>query len=135
MDVRKYLGIPFADHGRDQDGCDCWGLCCLVYRQEWGIALPDMGDAYSDAYARGEVDAAFLTESAAGWCVEVTGQEFKQGDIMVFRRGGLENHAALYLEPGKMLHQLDGTLSCVARYDSPVWRNKLSRVFRHAAKI
>ena len=44
MDVRKYLGIPFADHGRDQDGCDCWGLCCLVYRQEWGIALPDMGE-------------------------------------------------------------------------------------------
>lgn len=35
----RFLGIPFVDMGRDENGCDCWGLVRLVMRDRAGIAL------------------------------------------------------------------------------------------------
>ena len=29
---QKYLPIPYQLHGRNFDGCDCWGLVLLFYK-------------------------------------------------------------------------------------------------------
>lgn len=73
MDARKYLGIPFQDKGCGFEGCDCYGLVRLVYREELGIELPCLGDAYSTAYARGEVNNTVQHVSAADWNMDVLG--------------------------------------------------------------
>jgi cell wall-associated NlpC family hydrolase len=36
----KYIGIPYEPAARGPDRVDCWGLVCLVYRNEYGMALP-----------------------------------------------------------------------------------------------
>ena len=46
---RDYIGIPFANHGRDLVGVDCWGLVTIVYRRELQIVLPDYHERYRDA--------------------------------------------------------------------------------------
>ncbi len=38
--VTKYLDICYKPGGSSASGLDCWGLVCLIYRQERGIDLP-----------------------------------------------------------------------------------------------
>ena len=36
----KYISIPFADHGRSKNGCDCWGLATVAYKEKFKVDLP-----------------------------------------------------------------------------------------------
>ena len=135
MDLRKYIGIPFRDHGRGFDGCDCWGLCMLAYREELGLALPDLGDAYSEAYARGEVDATVRRTVAEPWNLVVTGGPYLPLDVLIFSRGGEDSHVGLWVAPGEILHVIEGIDACLERFDSARWKRKLSRVIRHRQRI
>lgn len=40
--MEKYIGIPFIDKGKDFNGCDCYGLLQLYYKEEMGIDVPDV---------------------------------------------------------------------------------------------
>ena len=131
-DLTQYLGIPFRDHGRDRDGCDCWGLVRLVYSEQLGIELPDLGDGYSDAYARGEVNGTVNGATAQDWNVDVTDEPRRPLDVLTFTRGGIETHVGLYVSEGVMLHIVDGTCAAFERYDTAKWRRRFSRAMRHA---
>ena len=130
-DLQQYIGIPFLDHGRDRSGCDCWGLVRLAYAEQLGITLPDLGDEYSEAYARGEVDEAVGSTVGQEWNLDVTGQPWQQLDVMIFSRAGVDCHVGLYVRPGEMLHVIEGTAAGVERYDTTRWKRRLTRVIRH----
>lgn len=62
VDVAKYVGIPWVCSSvrpPSFDGCDCYGLVRLLYREEFGIVIPDPSATAGDA---GKVHEAFLAE-------------------------------------------------------------------------
>lgn len=132
-DLAQYLGIPFRDHGRDATGCDCWGLVRLVYREQLGITMPDLGDRYSDAYAKGEVSRTAADATAESWNIDVTGQPLRELDVLTFTRAGIETHVGLYAAPGVMLHVMEGMLAAFERFDTVRWRRRFGRALRHVA--
>jgi hypothetical protein len=37
----KYIGLPYEPGARGPEKVDCWGLLFLIYRERFGISLPE----------------------------------------------------------------------------------------------
>lgn len=134
MELRPYIGIPFADKGRERSGCDCWGLCLLVYREQLGIIMPSLDELYTHALHRREVGKTVAAAMSQGWGMDVTDNAPEMFDVLVFRRGGIEDHVGLWAGPGLMLHVLKGSDSGLERFDTSKWQSMFSRRLRHGTR-
>lgn len=135
----RYIGIPYAERGRDRDGIDCYGLLRLVYREQLGVDLPSYADAY-DPKDRADI-ARVIGERLTGWYpvwtrasgVPLDEREVRPGDGVRLRILGDDCHVGVVLDPPWFLHAQAGTLSCRERWDSPRWTRRLLGVYRHEA--
>jgi len=124
--VSEYIGIPFAGHGRDRNGCDCWGLVRLVLAEQFGISVPSYDAAYSDCCS-----------SEVGPHIDRVASEWQQvdpalpGDVVVMRITGRPWHVGLVIAPGRMLHVERGLDACQERFDGQHWRNRIVGIYRH----
>ena len=129
--IRKYIGIPFKDHGSSLDGCDCYGLVSLVYRKEFGLTLPQIGNLYDTAYDRAAINGLIAENTNVPWCITVNDKQYMPFDVMVFRIAGLDYHMGMWVRPGYMLHVTEGAETGIERYDGIKWGKLLHRVLRH----
>ncbi len=127
MDTSQYIGIPFQEHGRDFDGCDCWGLVRLVYHCELGIKLPDFSERYERC--RGDKNVPIIMREEAGrWDSVVDVQPF---DVLLFLDAGRPGHVGLAIDGRRMLHTTTGVDACIEDFTSALWRDKLAGTYRH----
>ena len=131
--ISKYIGIPFKDHGCGFDGCDCYGLVSLLYKTEFGLSLPQVGDLYKNAYDRKDVNSALDYQLANwNWCRVLKKDEPLQPfDMLVFRIAGTDHHVGMWIKPGYMLHIIEGCNAGIEAYDGIRWKRQLHRVVRH----
>lgn len=121
-----YVGIPYDPHG-----VNCWGLVCLVYRQQFGISLPTYADG-PDA-----IDVLAVREAMQRERASMEADDWRSvavptpGDVALFRRGRLPAHVGIVVAPGQMLHTMVGMDAALARLDSAEWAPRLLGFFRH----
>jgi len=125
---RPYLGIPFKAHGRATSGVDCWGLVCLYYAREFGLALPsyeglasDVNNPLSVALVMGAVDRSDWLET----------DDPQEGDVMLFGSHIAPYHVGLFINEEIMLHTRCGTDTTIERWVGPLWEKRLLGVYRH----
>ncbi len=129
----RFIGIPYSDFGRDRQGCDCWGLACIVYREELGITLPDyLG--YASADEHGEISALISGAATSPLWVPVTGAALAF-DIAVFRRGKLSTHLGIVIRHGIMIHMVADDQAKVQGYADGPYKHRFAGHFRHASRI
>ena len=128
----RYVGLPWAEHGRECAGCDCWGLACIVYRDELGITLPEyLG--YATVAELAEIAALVAGATASRlWVRQEAARPF---DIAVFRRGRLDAHIGIVLQPGLMLHMVEGAQASIESYEAGRWKHRLTGLYRHALVV
>ena len=125
--VKKYVGIPFAYKGRTPAGADCYGLICLVYRNEYHIVLADY--LYDDNPNRNDIARLFYDgKSSPSWRMVVFHQP---DDIVLFHTQGVPFHCGLIIDDQYMLHTSEKIESCIERFTRPEWRNRILAFYRH----
>lgn len=100
----RYVGIPFRDGGRDESGCDCWGLVRLIYARELGIYLPTYGE--TSAFNLQQV-VMLMQQGAQAEAVWIEPQEPGEFDVVVMRRtsgGRAPSHVGVLTQTGALLH-------------------------------
>lgn len=123
--VPRYVGLPFAEYGRDRSGVDCWGLCRLVYREIKHIELPSFETGYEDFNdCEGIVDLQERQARAGAWSQVDAGEE-QTFDLVQMRRAARAKsggfvwaplHVGLVVAPGWMIHVSREHDSVLANY-------------------
>jgi cell wall-associated NlpC family hydrolase len=130
--VKQYVGLPFAEHGRDHHGVDCWGLLRLIYQEQFGVALPSYDEDYRTTTDAHEIGALVQREARPPFeAVPLT--QARVGDVVILRVRNLPMHCGLVLTPPAFLHIERRINAAVERWDAWHWRHRISGVFRHEA--
>lgn len=127
--VAAYVGIPFLAHGRTREGCDCWGLLRLVWREQFGFDVPSHdGPSWEPGTPPEEIARIIDRESRR--YAEIPRGEEQPGDGLVIRMPAGEIHVALVVAPGWMLHIEDACAATVESYQGLRWARRIARVHR-----
>lgn len=91
--ITKYLGIPYKNMGRDLEGLDCWGLVLCIYKDIYGIDLPDLENYEADWSYKGK--DYIMDRYTKDWERVEKPQEF---DIILMKNfKGIANHTGVML--------------------------------------
>ena len=127
--ANRYIGIPELEFGRAIEGCDCWGLACLVYARELNITLPSFAGQYAGVEEHEEISALIGREqSRAIWRLNPAG-EVAPFDILIFRRGPWHSHVGIAVTETLMLH-MQGQAR-IEHFNSGEWQPRLTGVYSH----
>jgi proteasome lid subunit RPN8/RPN11 len=111
---------------------DCYTLVQDWYRREWGLELPDF--EREDGWWERGLNLYRDGLLAAGFEV-VNTIEPQRGDGLLMRvLSEVENHGAVYLGDGMMLHHLYGQLSRRERWDWN-WQRRTTLIVRHRSRM
>jgi cell wall-associated NlpC family hydrolase len=127
--VQKYLGIPYAHHGRDMKGLDCWGLILLVYK-DLGHQLIDIEKYDKDWANKGD---NFFVENYHGQWEKVSAPRLF--DIALFcNNKGIACHAGLYIREGSIMHSLEKVGVALTKYSRVNTNRHLDGFYRMIEK-
>lgn len=128
--VNKYIKIPFVEHGREIDGCDCWGLIRIIYDKELGVGLPTLLQ-YENTKDRVSISNLVGVESKK-W-VEIPLGEEKEFDVLIFRTLNIPTHVGLVYKKESMIHCEYGKGTHLSNFvKEHYWKKRLYGIYRHA---
>lgn len=119
---QKYIGIPFAEKGRDIKGVDCWGLVRMVYKNELGIELPSYDREYVDSTDREVLARLVHAEDEKLWHHPEKPKPF---DVIIITMLGMPTHVGIVIDGGRMLHCLKGADTVCERFNGLKWSKKV----------
>jgi cell wall-associated NlpC family hydrolase len=126
-----YIEIPFLPDGRDRNGCDCWGLVCLVYREKLGIELPEYKGVFeAQTIAQLKNVARVMEREKESWVRVEKPHEF---DVAMIRSGAYAWHVGIVIDRRRMLHVMSGINSTVEEYTGMDWKNRIEEFRRYVA--
>ena len=128
----RYIGTPFKPFGRTLEGCDCWGLLRIVYREAFGIELPSYVSDYTATDARQELAGLIGQEVEANPWQEVAQGQERSGDAVLLALQGYPCHVGVVTEPGRMLHILKGPGAVIESYRGVAWSKRFRGIYRYA---
>lgn len=126
MDVGRYIGIPFKEHGRSLEGCDCYGLVRLVLQNEFQKSIPDFWD-YNTTIDHAKI--ASLIEENRPIIASIEKETPEEGDVLIYRFNGVPTHIGIYVGSGLVLHVMKGSNTCCVPYNKGILKGRLVGIY------
>lgn len=125
----KYVGLEFEDGGRGPEFVDCWGLICLIYRNELGIELP----LYSEISPRNLIAVAREMNKPIEFWQSIEREELQEFDIIGMTQYGssIIAHVGILTPSGKVLHSERGCNTVAIGLDHVAVRERIRCFRRH----
>lgn len=125
-----YLKIPYRHNGDIFDGCDCYGLISLIYREELGIQLTPF-KAY-DTYK--ELADDYCINHAEDEFFPIEMDELQPYDVLLIQTDRpAPTHITLYIGDGKIIHISAQTRRTqVERLNT--WKDRVRGCYRHLGR-
>lgn len=122
-----YIGIPFKNNGRSEEGSDCWGIVCLYYKHEMGIELPKLSGMYENT-GQSALISGIIDAIKPRWTKI---KDPQRGDVIVFTIAGKETHVGVCINTHQFIHAFKGTDSCMENLNSHRWKRRIAGVYRY----
>jgi cell wall-associated NlpC family hydrolase len=116
--MRKFIGIPFEYGGASFQGCDCFGLIQLYWREELGKEFPIR---LKKRYSKNDEQATF--ENVISARVVDFIDEPEPHDIVAFFYKDKYVHLGLYMGDGKVLTTTKMSGSVISRLKRWIFYN------------
>lgn len=125
INTTKFLGIPFVNKGRSLEGCDCWGLVQMIFR-EHGVEVPEYG-INCDCRDWKEIHS-HIEKARKQWnridkpkvpCLVVLRSVNVNAPI------SFTDHVAVFVGEGKMMHTIEKLGSHITKINHPLWNRKI----------
>lgn len=128
--IEELQEIPFVEGGRDEQGCDCWGLVMLFYQKAYGFDLPKFEDIYYKSAANYEVTVDGIEAEKAKQGLFTPVEEGSEGDVVLLNAKGRPLHMGIVLDSMNMIHtaKLHGVV--IESYKGAKWKNRIVGLYR-----
>lgn len=123
--------IPFADFGRDWDGCDCWGIVRLIYKEELGIELGLYGGITVHDVMK--VVRNFNREFRENWSKVSEPVAFDVAAMVNESGSRAFAHCGIMLSDSVLLHMRDGAGIITGNICEPGVSNQILGFYRYGA--
>ena len=134
MNLHKFshslLDIPFKDKGRDRDGCDCWGIVFIAYKELLGISLPTL-TGYSSTQRLKELQVLIDTNQDQWHIIDKP----KAFDCILLKIHDYNCHIGLMLDEKHFAHMERGVQVSVDTISSVLWKNRIEGFYRHVSRL
>ncbi len=133
-DLRQFIGCPFKNGGRGEIDpvsrkpfYDCYGLFMAIYREYYGIDLPDFRIS---CFATDEIREQFEREVGKWESLKTPSAPCAVALATSIPHPGMVCHFGVYVGDGKFVHTLRKTASIVSTVYDPIWKNKIKGYYR-----
>lgn len=131
----KYINLKFKYKGRDFAGVDCYGLVCLILKNERQIDLPDY--EYSRKwYLEGKNHIVEIKNDLCTWS-KADIEKIEPFDVILFYASPKKmvvNHMGLYIGDERFIH-VSETHNSILEKLSDRWVNRIYAIMRYSNEV
>ena len=111
-------GIPYKKGGKDKNGCDCYGLVYLFYKEKLGIIIDDLQDFNKKIDLKKKIEFRKV-------------DKINKNDIGVFKNNDGSVHCVIFLDKDNIFHINEKHNSIIEGFKSSGYFNSLIGIYRH----
>ena len=125
--ISKFVGIPFVSKGRSFNGCDCYGLVKLYYKEILNIDIPE---TIITAEQPRRTFANYLNEISKNWTATTPAKNVVLAMSVNAEHPNLVTHFAVMIDDKRFIDTRENMSSYLTSIDDERIKNQIKGFYK-----